>query len=231
MAPANWCPSCQTVLANEQVLPDGTCERCHTPVTRRSLAQWFFRITRYADDLLDFSDIEWPERIVTMQRNWIGRSEGTMIAFGLESPEVDNNKISVFTTRPDTIYGVTFMVMAPEHPLVPHITTPEQRAEVNEYVEQSRRATEIERLSTEREKTGVFTGAYCTNLLNGEKVPILLADYVLANVRLGHRHGRAGARRARLRVRAEVRHSDPRRHRAARTGTASRCRRRTSSRA
>ncbi len=179
MAPANWCPSCQTVLANEQVLPDGTCERCHTPVTRRNLAQWFFRITRYADDLLDFSDVEWPERIVTMQRNWIGRSEGTMVAFGLEAAEVENNQISVFTTRPDTVYGVTFMVMAPEHPLVPHITTEEHRAEVNDYIEQSRRATEIERLSTEREKTGVFTGAYCTNLLNGEKVPILLADYVL----------------------------------------------------
>jgi len=178
-APANWCPSCQTVLANEQVLPDGTCERCHTPVARRNLTQWFFRITRYADDLLDFSDVEWPERIVTMQRNWIGRSEGTMIAFGLESPEVDDNQIRVFTTRPDTVYGVTFMVIAPEHPLVPHITTPERRAEVNDYIERSRRATEIERLSTEREKTGVFTGAYCTNLLNGEKVPILIADYVL----------------------------------------------------
>ena len=179
LAPANWCPSCQTVLANEQVLPDGTCERCHTPVTRRNLSQWFFRITRYADDLLDFSDVEWPERIVTMQRNWIGRSEGTMIAFGLESSEVDDNQIRVFTTRPDTIYGVTFMVIAPEHPLVPHITTLEHRAEVNEYIERSRRATEIERLSTEREKTGVFTGAHCTNLLNGEKVPILIADYVL----------------------------------------------------
>ncbi len=179
LAPANWCPSCQTVLANEQVLPDGTCERCHTPVTRRNLAQWFFRITRYADDLLDFSEVEWPERIATMQRNWIGRSEGTMIAFGLESPEVDNDQVRVFTTRPDTIFGVTFMVMAPEHPLVPHITTPEHRAEVDEYIERTRRATEIERLSTEREKTGVFTGAYCTNLLNGEKVPILIADYVL----------------------------------------------------
>jgi leucyl-tRNA synthetase len=179
LAPANWCPSCQTVLANEQVLPDGTCERCHTPVTRRNLSQWFFRITRYADDLLDFSDVEWPERIVTMQRNWIGRSEGTMVAFGLESPEVEDNLIRVFTTRPDTVYGVTFMVIAPEHPLVEHITTPEHRAEVDEYIERSRRATEIERLSTEREKTGVFTGAYCTNLLNGEKIPILIADYVL----------------------------------------------------
>ncbi|MGD0766030.1 MAG: leucine--tRNA ligase [Dehalococcoidia bacterium] len=178
-APANWCPSCQTVLANEQVLPDGTCERCHTPVTRKSLAQWFFRITRYADALLDFSAVEWPERIATMQRNWIGRSEGTMIAFGLDSPEVDNNQVRVFTTRPDTIYGVTFMVIAPEHPLVPHITTPEHRAEVDAYIESSRRATEIERLSTEREKTGVFTGAHCTNLLNGEKVPILIADYVV----------------------------------------------------
>ena len=179
LAPANWCPSCQTVLANEQVLPDGTCERCHTPVVRRLLEQWFFRITRYADELLDFSGIEWPERIVTMQRNWIGRSEGTMIAFGLDAPGAEVKEIRVFTTRPDTVYGVTFMVIAPEHPLVEKLTTPERRAEVEAYVERSRRITEIERLSTEREKTGVFTGSHCVNLLNGERVPILVADYVL----------------------------------------------------
>ncbi len=185
LAPANWCPSCQTVLANEQVLPDGTCERCHTAVTRRNLEQWFFRITKYADELLSFDGIEWPERIMTMQRNWIGRSEGTMIAFGLNIPGVGEKELRVFTTRPDTVYGVTFMVIAPEHPLVEKLTTPEQRAAVEEYVEQSRRATEIERLSTEREKTGVFTGSYCTNLLNGEKVAILVADYVLLSYGTG----------------------------------------------
>ena len=185
LAPANWCPSCQTVLANEQVLPDGTCERCHSPVTRRHLEQWFFRITKYADELLSFDGIEWPERIVTMQRNWISRSEGTMIAFGLDVPGGEEKEIRVFTTRPDTVYGVTFMVIAPEHPLVPRLTTPEQRQAVEAYVEGSRRVTEIERLSTEREKTGVFTGSHCINLLNGEKVAILVADYVLLSYGTG----------------------------------------------
>jgi leucyl-tRNA synthetase len=185
LAPANWCPSCKTVLANEQVLPDGTCERCHTPVTRRHLEQWFFRITKYADELLSFEGIEWPERIVTMQRNWIGRSEGTEIAFGLDIAGGEEKEIRVFTTRPDTVYGVTFMVIAPEHPLVPRLTTPEQRQAVEAYVEGSRRVTEIERLSKEREKTGVFTGSHCVNLLNGEKVAILVADYVLLSYGTG----------------------------------------------
>jgi len=179
LAPANWCPSCQTVLANEQVKPDGTCERCDTPVIHRDLEQWFLRITSYADELLDFSGLEWPERIITMQRNWIGRSEGVEIAFGLDVPGVDEKELRVFTTRPDTIFGVTFMVLAPEHPLVPLITTPDRRAEVEAYIEQARRQTEIERLSTEREKSGVFTGAYCHNLLSGEDVPIFIADYAL----------------------------------------------------
>ncbi len=175
-APANWCPSCQTVLANEQVLPDGTCERCHTPVTRRDLDQWLLRITAYADELLDHSQIQWPEPVVVMQKNWIGRSEGLEVAFALEAPE---GEIRVFTTRPDTIYGVTFMALAPEHPLVPHITTPQRWPEMEEYIEQARRQTEIQRLSTAREKTGVFTGAYCRNPLSGERVPIFVADYVL----------------------------------------------------
>ncbi len=179
MAPANWCPSCQTVLANEQVLPDGTCERCGTPVTHRDLEQWFLRITDYADQLLDFSGMEWPERVMAMQRNWIGRSEGVEITFGLDAPGADQKELRVFTTRPDTVFGVTFMVLAPEHPLVPLVTTEERRAEVEEYVAQARRQTEIERLSTEREKTGVFTGAYCRNLLNGDLVPIWIADYAL----------------------------------------------------
>jgi leucyl-tRNA synthetase len=179
MAPTNWCPSCQTVLANEQVLPDGACERCGTQVIQRDLEQWFFRITNYADELLEFRDIDWPERIQAMQRNWIGRSEGVEVDFGLDVPNVDQKSIRVFTTRPDTIFGVTFMVLAPEHPLVAQVTTPEHKAEVEAYVEQARKQTEIERTSTEREKTGVFTGAYCKNLLNGEDVPIWVADYAL----------------------------------------------------
>ena len=180
LAPANWCPGCQTVLANEQVLPDGRCERCGSAVTHRDLEQWFFRITQYADELLDFSKMEWPERVTTMQRNWIGRSEGLEVAFGLEVAGLEERELRVFTTRPDTIFGVTFMVLAPEHRLVPLITTPDRRADVEAYVEQARRQTEIERLSTEREKTGVFTGAYCRNLLSGKEVPIWIADYALA---------------------------------------------------
>jgi len=173
-APANWCPSCNTVLANEQVI-DGRCERCGTEVTRRDLAQWFFRITDYADELLDFSKIDWPERIKIMQTNWIGRSTGAEIVFRAENGQ----PIPVFTTRPDTTYGVTFMVLAPEHPLVEQLTTPDRRQAVQDYVEAARRQTEIERLSTEREKTGVFIGAYCINPLNGERVPIWIGDYVL----------------------------------------------------
>jgi leucyl-tRNA synthetase len=179
MAPANWCPSCQTVLANEQVLPNGTCERCGTPVIQRDLEQWFFRIRAYADELLDFSQMDWPEQITTMQHNWIGRSEGLEVAFALDIEGVEEKEIRVFTTRPDTIFGVTSMVLAPEHPLVPKITTADRRAEVEAYIDQARHQTEIERLSTEREKTGVFTGAYCTNLLNRQTVPIWIADYAL----------------------------------------------------
>jgi leucyl-tRNA synthetase len=177
-APANWCPSCQTVLANEQVI-EGRCERCGAEVTQRDLEQWFFRITNYADELLDFSHMDWPEQVTTMQRNWIGRSEGLDVDFRLEIPGVQDKAIRVFTTRPDTIFGVTFMVLAPEHPLVERITTPGRRARVDAYVAQARRQTEIERLSLEREKTGVFTGAYCTNLLSGQQVPIWIADYAL----------------------------------------------------
>jgi leucyl-tRNA synthetase len=179
MAPTNWCPSCQTVLANEQVLPNGTCERCGTPVTHRDLEQWFLKTTAYADELLDFSKMDWPEPVTTMQRNWIGRSEGMEVAFELNIAGVEQKEIRVFTTRPDTIYGVTFMVLAPEHPLVGQITTPDRKAEIEAYVEQARKQTEIERLSTEREKTGVFTGAYCRNLLSGDEVPVWIADYAL----------------------------------------------------
>ena len=178
LAPAWWCPGCQTVLANEQVLADGTCERCHSPVSKRDLEQWFFRITRYADELLDHSQIQWPERVCTMQKHWIGRSEGAEISFGVEG--LPGEEIRVFTTRPDTVYGVTFMVMAPEHPLVARLTAPERRGAVEEYVAQTRRRSEIERLSTEREKSGVDIGARAVNRLNGAQVPIYIADYVLA---------------------------------------------------
>ena len=184
-APVNWCPKCKTVLANEQVVGEGVCERCETPVIRRDLEQWFFRITKYADELLDFSGIDWPERIKIMQKNWIGKSQGTEISFGLDYPGVKEKEIRVFTTRPDTVFGVTFMVLAPEHPLVAKLTTPEKKAEVEDYIDKSRRQSEIERLSTEKEKDGVFTGAYCENRLNGTKVPIWIADYVLLSYGTG----------------------------------------------
>jgi len=184
-APVNWCPSCQTVLAREQVV-DGRCERCDTPVAQRDLEQWFFRITKYADELLDFSGLlDWPERIKTLQTNWIGRSEGVEISFDISQLGLEQKEVRTFTTRIDTIYGVTFMVMAPEHPLVEQITTSEQRSAVEQYVDAARHQTEIERLSTEKEKTGVFTGAYAINRLNGNRVPIFIADYVLRSYGTG----------------------------------------------
>jgi len=178
-AQVNWCPQCQTVLANEQVVGEGTCERCGAAVIKRDLEQWFFRITKYADELMEFEGIDWPERIKIMQRNWVGKSTGTEISFDLDHPDATEKEIGVFTTRPDTTFGVTFMVLAPEHPLVAKLTSPDKKAEVEDYIAKTRRQTEIERLSTEREKDGVFIGAYCTNRLNGEKVPIWIADYVL----------------------------------------------------
>jgi leucyl-tRNA synthetase len=184
-APVNWCPHCQTVLANEQVIGEGVCERCETPVIRRELEQWFFGITRYADELMQHDGLDWPERIKSMQRNWVGKSVGAEIAFALDHPGVEEKEIRVFTTRPDTTFGVTFMVLAPEHPLVARLTAPDRKAEVEEYIARSRRQTEIERLSTEREKDGVFIGAYVKNHLNGESVPIWIADYVLLSYGTG----------------------------------------------
>lgn len=175
-APVNWCPSCQTVLANEQVV-DGECERCSAEVVHKDLEQWFFKITEYADELLEGLDrIDWPEKTKTMQRNWIGRSEGASVQFILNGSD---QKIEVFTTRPDTLWGVTYMVLAPEHPLVQDITTDENKAAVEAYIKETRKINEIERTSTDKEKTGVFTGSYCINPVNGEKVPIWIADYVL----------------------------------------------------
>jgi len=178
-APANWCSQCQTVLANEQVVGEGLCERCHTPVVRRELEQWFFRITRYADELLEYPGARWPERVKLMQRNWIGKSVGVEISFGIEGEGIEESEIGVFTTRADTIFGVTFLVLAPEHPLVANLTTPECKDEVQGYIERALGQTEIERLSTEKQKTGVFIGAYAVNKLNGEQIPIWIADYVL----------------------------------------------------
>ncbi|MFC2012262.1 leucine--tRNA ligase [Chloroflexota bacterium] len=183
-APVNWCPGCQTVLANEQVV-NGDCERCGTAVVHKDLEQWFFRITRYTEELMQHDGIDWPERIKIMQRNWVGKSTGAEISFALDHPGVEEKEIRVFTTRPDTLYGVTFMVLAPEHPLVEKLTTPDRKADVEAYIQRSRMQTEIERLSMEKEKDGVFTGAYVINQVNGEKVPIWIADYVLLSYGTG----------------------------------------------
>jgi leucyl-tRNA synthetase len=180
LAPVDWCPNCNTTLAREQVVgADRRCERCDTPVVKKDLEQWFFRITKYADELLDFSGIDWPERIITMQRNWIGRSEGAEVTFTAHAPDGSRHPLVVFTTRPDTLWGATFMVLAPEHPLVPVLTAPDRRAEVEAYTYQARRQSEIDRMSTEREKTGVFLGSYATNPVNDQRIPIWIADYVL----------------------------------------------------
>jgi leucyl-tRNA synthetase len=173
-APVNWCPSCSTVLANEQVV-GGECERCGTPVQRKDLTQWFFKITEYADALLEGLDkLDWPEKTKAMQKNWIGKSNGAQITFALEN----GNTFEIFTTRPDTLAGCTYAVLAPEHPLVESITTPDRKDEVNAYKEQAAHRSELER-STAKEKTGVFTGSYAINPLTNEKVPIWIGDYVL----------------------------------------------------
>ncbi len=180
-APVNWCPSCNTVLANEQVT-EGVCERCGTPVVRKNLTQWFFRITEYAEELLSGLDgLDWPEKTKNMQRNWIGKSTGCEIAFETESGE----SFRVYTTRCDTLFGVTYVVLAPEHPLARKLATPAQEEAVEAYIDYASRANEIERLSSTREKTGVFTGSYAIHPLTGKKIPIYLADYVLASYGTG----------------------------------------------
>ncbi|MCX6013126.1 MAG: leucine--tRNA ligase [Chloroflexi bacterium] len=180
-APANWCPECQTVRANEQVLENGTCERCNTMVTRKDLEQWFFRVTKYAEQLMEHKNIDWPDRVKLMQRNWVGKSIGADLSFTIEG----GGEFSVFTTRPDTIFGVTFVVLAPEHPLVQKLTTIDQKPAVTAYIEATRRQSEIQRLSTDKEKTGVPTGSYAINRLNGERVPIWIGDYVLMSYGTG----------------------------------------------
>jgi leucyl-tRNA synthetase len=175
-SPVDFCPECNTTLAREQVWgEDRHCERCGTPVIKKELEQWFFRITNYADELLDFSQIDWPERVKIMQTHWIGRSEGSDVIFRSE----EGDEIVVFTTRPDTLWGATFMVLAPEHPLVDKLVTPEYREQVQAYQHQAVRQSEIERLAVDKEKTGVFIGAYAINPVNDERIPIWIADYVL----------------------------------------------------
>ncbi len=175
-APVDFCPHCNTTLAREQVWgEDRHCERCKTPVVKKDLEQWFFKTTAYAEELLDFSQLDWPERVRVLQTNWIGKSEGAEVTFKSEQ----GDDIVVFTTRPDTLWGATFMVLAPEHPLVEKLTTDDCRAEVTAYVEQARRQSDLDRESTEREKTGVFIGAYAVNPVNGDSIPIWIADYVL----------------------------------------------------
>ncbi len=188
-AAVNWCPKDLTVLANEQVI-DGRCERCGTLVVQRELTQWFFSITDYADRLLNnLEKLDWPDESKRRQAYWIGRSEGAELVFTVAAPDAGNavpgEPIPVFTTRPDTVFGATYVVLAPEHPLVERITTPEQRAVVAAYVEQAQNETEIERTNAEREKTGAFTGAYAVNPATQARVPIWIADYVLVQYGTG----------------------------------------------
>ncbi|MCE7936835.1 leucine--tRNA ligase [Candidatus Saccharibacteria bacterium CPR2] len=182
-----WCDICKTVLANEQVV-NGCCWRHEdTPVTKKKLKQWFFKIIDFAERLLDdLEDLDWPEGIKLMQRNWIGKSKGAEVNFTVVKSELENRnkqledkKIKIFTTRPDTLFGATFMVLAPEHPLVKSITTEERREQVEKYIKQAQTKTDVDRMDENREKTGVFTGAYAINPVNNEKIPVWIADYVL----------------------------------------------------
>ncbi|TVR20808.1 MAG: leucine--tRNA ligase [Anaerolineaceae bacterium] len=180
-AMVNWSPTLQTVLANEQVI-DGHDERTGQPVIQKMMTQWFFRYTRYADEMLDFSELDWPEPIKIMQTNWIGRSEGAQVVFKVDDTA---DEIRVYTTRPDTLWGATFMVLAPEHKLVDKITTPDQREAIDAYRQQAAGSTEIERTAEDRDKTGVFTGAYAINPVNDERIPIWIADYVMVTYGTG----------------------------------------------
>ncbi|MFH1908913.1 MAG: leucine--tRNA ligase [Chloroflexota bacterium] len=187
MSPVDFCPHCNTTLAREQVWgEDRHCERCGTQVIKKDLDQWFFRTTKYADELLNYEGMDWPERVRTLQTNWIGRSEGADVQFSVFGDQSAVSQITdhcslitVFTTRPDTLWGATFMVLSPEHPLVDKITTPERKNEVEAYKAQAARQSDIEREAADKEKTGVFTGGYAINPVNGERIPVWIADYVL----------------------------------------------------
>ena len=182
MAAVDWCPHCNTTLAREQVWgEDRHCERCGTPVIKKDLEQWFFKTTKYADELLRFDEIDWPQTVKTLQTNWIGRSEGASVIFRTEAGDA----IEVFTTRPDTLWGATFMVFAPEHPLVEKITSPDQKPAVEAYKMEAARQSDIEREAVDKEKTGVFTGGYAINPVNQTRIPIWVADYVLMSYGTG----------------------------------------------
>ncbi|WP_040210276.1 leucine--tRNA ligase [Clostridium polynesiense] len=181
-APVNWCPSCNTVLANEQVV-EGGCERCGTEVTKKDLTQWFLKITDYADELLTGLDsIDWPEKTKSMQKHWIGKSTGAEVTFKVKDKDIS---FDVFTTRADTLFGVTYVVLAPENPLVDELTTSSQKEEVERYKDATKKQSDIERQSITREKTGVFTGSYAINPINGLEVPIWIGDYVLSTYGTG----------------------------------------------
>ncbi|MCF4113078.1 MULTISPECIES: leucine--tRNA ligase [Dethiosulfovibrio] len=180
--PINWCPSCQTGLANEEV-KEGRCERCGAQVERRNLRQWILRITAYAERLLqDIDKVEWPEAIKAMQRNWIGKSTGANVSFPLEDGK---GELVVYTTRPDTLFGATYMVLAPEHPLVAEITTEEHRGAVEDYIRQASLKSDLERTELSKDKTGVFTGGYAVNPVNGKKIPVWISDYILISYGTG----------------------------------------------
>jgi leucyl-tRNA synthetase len=196
MSAVDWCPNCNTTLAREQVWGDDRhCERCGTPVIKKDLDQWFFKATKYADELLNFDGLDWPQTVKTLQTNWINRSEGAEVQFSVISDPPsgtsqssvisDQSSVTVFTTRPDTLWGATFMVFSPEHPLVEKITTPEQKAAVEAYKAQAARQSDIEREAVDKEKTGVFTGAYAVNPVNQARIPIWIADYVLMSYGTG----------------------------------------------
>jgi leucyl-tRNA synthetase len=183
--PINWCPSCKTGLANEEV-KGGLCERCGTQAERKSLRQWLLRITKYADRLLDdLSEVDWPESTLLMQKNWIGRSEGAEVSFRVAGGKADNADVRVFTTRPDTLYGATYMVVSPEHSLVDSLTTDDRKSDVEGYRIKACRKSDLERTDLSKEKTGTFTGSYAVNPVNGKKIPIWIADYVLATYGTG----------------------------------------------
>jgi leucyl-tRNA synthetase len=184
-SPVNWCPNDQTVLANEQVV-DGFCERCGAEVTKRELTQWYFKVTDYAQRLLDdMEDLDWPERVLTLQRNWIGRSEGAHVDFDVATDGGGTRVVSVYTTRPDTLFGATFMVVAADAKLAADIVSDEQRPTYEDYLNETRKSSDIDRLATDRPKTGVFLGAYAVNPVNGQSVPVYAADYVLADYGTG----------------------------------------------
>ena len=180
--PINWCPSCKTGLANEEV-KEGMCERCGTPVERRNIRQWMLKITAYADELLKgLDELDWPESVKLMQRNWIGRSEGAAVFFALEGMD---EKLEVYTTRCDTLFGATYMVIAPEHPLVGKLTTPEQKEAVEAYIKAASHKSDLDRTDLAKDKTGVFSGSYAINPVNGKRIPIWIADYVLISYGTG----------------------------------------------